>query len=100
MKLRVGIVGLGPLWEKPHLPALRSLADRFESFGWQTLEVDGHDIAQLLAVLSAPPDGRPRAVIARTIKGKGLGDLEGKLESHYATLDKEQHHQAIANLEK
>ena len=33
MKLRVGIVGLGPLWEKRHLPALRSLADRFEVHG-------------------------------------------------------------------
>ncbi|MEN9665886.1 MAG: hypothetical protein RLZZ326_2249, partial [Planctomycetota bacterium] len=33
MKLRVGIVGLGPLWEKRHLPALRSLADRFEVQG-------------------------------------------------------------------
>jgi transketolase len=75
-----------------------SLAGRFEAFGWQALEVDGHDIAKLLAAFETPPDGRPRAVIARTIKGKGLGDLEDKLESHYATLDDEQYRQAVAKL--
>lgn len=77
-----------------------SLADRFASFGWQSLEVDGHDVAQLLAAFEAPTDGRPRAVIALTVKGKGLSELEDKLESHYATLDAEQHRRAKAELDK
>lgn len=75
-----------------------SLADRFESFGWQALEVDGHDLAQLLAVLGAPSDGRPRVVVAQTLKGKGLSEMENTLESHYSTLDKDQHERAVAKL--
>ncbi|MFJ4186816.1 1-deoxy-D-xylulose-5-phosphate synthase N-terminal domain-containing protein [Kitasatospora sp. NPDC089509] len=68
---------------------LPDLAERFAAFGFDTLEVDGHDLAQLHAVFSAdrPTDGRPLAVIAATVKGKGVPAVEGKAGSHYVTID-------------
>jgi len=76
------------------------LAEKFESFGWLVKEVDGHDIADLVKTLDQLPTGKgkPVAVIANTIKGKGVASLENKLESHYSLLNKEQYLQAIEQL--
>ena len=55
------------------------------AFGWTALEVDGHDTAQLTRVLSAIPDGtdRPVAVIAHTIKGRGVSFMQDDNNWHY-----------------
>ena len=45
--------------------------------------VDGHDHAALLAVLSAPAGAKPRAVIANTVKGKGVSFMEGQAKWHH-----------------
>jgi transketolase len=52
--------------------------NRFEAFGWQTVAVDGHDIEQVAAALSAAvdDDSAPTAIIARTVKGKGVSFME------------------------
>lgn len=54
------------------------LADRWAAFGWQVLEVDGHDFAALISVLeqARARKGAPVAVIARTVKGKGVSFME------------------------
>jgi transketolase len=53
------------------------LARRAEAFGWSAIEVDGHDVGQIdEAFRRAGADGRPTAIIARTIKGKGLVSVE------------------------
>lgn len=73
--------------------SLGGLHDRLAAFDWDVRECDGHDLQALMAALSTPPaDGpaRPRAVIANTVKGKGLPFLEGKVASHYATLSERQ----------
>lgn len=64
---------------------LEPLADKFRAFGWSPREVDGHDVAALSTALEAVPleKGRPSAIIAHTIKGKGVSWMEGKVLWHY-----------------
>jgi transketolase len=63
--------------------ALGDLASKFRSFGWDTVEVDGHDHEQLLAALSPHGGAVPRAVIASTIKGRGCKEMENNPASHH-----------------
>lgn len=65
--------------------ALQSLSAKWESFGWSTYEVDGHDIESLVKVLRKTPDGsgKPVAVIAHTVKGKGVSFMEDDNNWHY-----------------
>ncbi|PYN81333.1 MAG: transketolase [Candidatus Rokuibacteriota bacterium] len=67
------------------ISALAPLADKWRSFGWGTREVDGHDMAALTRVLDALPleDGRPSAIVAHTVKGKGVSFMEDDTEWHY-----------------
>jgi transketolase len=68
---------------------LDRLAERFSAFGFDAAEVDGHDIGALSAVLGADRScaERPLAIVASTVKGKGLAPVEGKPASHYVTID-------------
>ncbi len=65
--------------------ALSPLADKWRAFGWRAMEVDGHDLAALVAALrEAPdPDGRPTAIVAHTVKGKGVSFMEDDNNWHY-----------------
>jgi len=62
---------------------LEPLMDKFVSFGWSCFEVDGHSVPLLFEALEFNSNNKPKAVIARTIKGKGVKEMEGKLEWHY-----------------
>ena len=62
---------------------LEPLRAKFESFGWACFDVDGHSIPALYTSLSSSALNKPRAIIARTIKGKGVKSMENKLEWHY-----------------
>lgn len=80
--------------------ALEPLAERWRSFGWHAVEVDGHDHAALRAVfgtLPAVPD-RPTVVIARTVKGRGVALFEGKKKSHSVQLTPRLYQRAKAGL--
>lgn len=65
--------------------ALAPLADKWRAFGWETQEIDGHDIEALAEVLppGAPACGKPRALIAHTVKGKGVSFMEDDNNWHY-----------------
>jgi len=65
--------------------ALQPLAEKWRSFGWSVREIDGHDMAQLVDALSKLPDGsgRPVAIIAHTVKGKGVSFMEDDNNWHY-----------------
>lgn len=79
---------------------LGDLAARFRSFGWDVHEVDGHDIAQLVAAFEAPAvAGAPRAVVAHTVKGKGISFMENNNEWHHNRLTKASYELALAELE-
>ena len=60
------------------------LAKKWEAFGWHAVEADGHDMRSLLQALRTPvPHGRPLAIVAHTVKGKGVSFMEDDLEWHY-----------------
>jgi len=60
------------------------LADRWRAFGWTVMEVDGHDVSAVLATLAQTGDitGTPTAVVAHTVKGKGVSFMEGNYKWH------------------
>lgn len=77
---------------------LEPLVDKLTAFGWQVYEVDGHDHPQLLVVLSSISHDKPTAIVAHTIKGKGVSFMENKVEWHYKNPGDEQLAQALAEL--
>jgi transketolase len=61
------------------------LVKRLEAFGWQCVEADGHDAIELqekLVALKATANGQPKALVARTLKGRGIPGLENEALSH------------------
>jgi transketolase len=76
------------------------LAARWAAFGWRVLEVDGHDMAALVGALEAAThgDGRPTALIAATVKGRGVSFMEGKYYWHTRILTDEEFATAMADL--
>ena len=64
---------------------LEPLADKWTSFGFATTEVSGHDVGEVLEVLSKVPidSDRPTAIICHTVKGKGVGFAENNMEWHH-----------------
>ena len=63
--------------------ALEPLADKWRSFGWVALEVDGHDLDALETALKTTHPGQPLALIAHTVKGKGVSFMEDDNNWHY-----------------
>jgi transketolase len=94
---RNGLQGFG---ESEDVMRLEPLAAKLEAFGWDVMTVDGHDCNQLRTALArdATVAGKPRAIIADTIKGKGVSYMEGKIEWHYRSPNAEQLAQALAEL--
>ena len=79
---------------------LEPLAARWESFGWEALTVDGHDLSALIEVLDPPRRGgtRPRVVIAETVKGRGVSFMEGVRSWHSDAITPEQYARLVAEL--
>ena len=73
------------------------LAAKWKSFGWTVREVDGHDLTALYDTLQSSADG-PLAIIAHTIKGKGVSFMENNRAWHHSRLTQTQFDQAIAEL--
>jgi transketolase len=65
--------------------AVTPLPEKWRAFGWSTYETDGHDLDQLGRMLSALPDGsgRPVAIVAHTVKGRGVSFMEDDNNWHY-----------------
>jgi transketolase len=75
------------------------LRAKFESFGWNSVLVDGHDISVLLAELSKPRTrNQPFCIVARTIKGKGVSFMEDNNAWHHARLTKKNFELAMTEL--
>jgi transketolase len=76
------------------------LADKWRAFGWNTLEVDGHDIPALQEALGECRDHQdgPSMIIAHTIKGKGVSIFEGKASYHGVAPDDQELKLALQEL--
>ncbi|OQA20845.1 MAG: Transketolase 2 [Actinobacteria bacterium ADurb.Bin346] len=81
---------------------LEPVADKWRSFNFKVITVDGHDIVQLLEAYDEAEnaDRRPTIIIARTVKGKGVSFMENQSKWHGVAPSKEQYEAAIAELKK
>jgi transketolase len=76
------------------------LRDKWSAFGWQVIEIDGHHMASILDALSQARSahGRPVAIIATTIKGKGVSFAEGRYEWHVRVPNADEYALAMREL--
>ncbi len=77
---------------------LEPLGDRWRAFGWDVVGCDGHDYAALYEAFTAPHPGKPRCVIANTVKGKGVSFAEDRVEWHHKVPSPEQVELALKEL--
>ncbi|HHW60387.1 MAG TPA: transketolase [Syntrophomonadaceae bacterium] len=77
------------------------IADKFRAFGWETLVVDGHAVPDLMRALNTARDtkGKPTAIVAKTVKGKGCSFMENRAEWHGKAPTAEEAAKALAELE-
>ncbi|NLG84313.1 MAG: transketolase [Firmicutes bacterium] len=75
------------------------LSSRWKAFGWETFEIDGHDIRSIReTLLNLPRRGKPTLVIANTVKGKGVSFMEGDPRWHHRVPSEEEFRMAVAEL--
>lgn len=77
---------------------LGDLAAKMKSFGFNTIECNGHDIADLLRAFNSLSSDTPNALICDTVKGKGLSFAENRPEWHQKAITQEQYDIALADL--
>ncbi len=80
------------------IAALDPLAQKWAAFGWHALEVDGHNISALTRAINTPRNDRPLAVIAHTIKGKGVSFMQDDNNWHYRIPDHDDLQRALEEL--
>lgn len=80
---------------------LAPLKDKWEAFGWHVLEIDGHDVQAICDALDAVDSvtGKPKVILARTVKGKGFRFAENQVSWHNAGFSTEQYEIARRDLE-
>jgi transketolase len=79
---------------------LEPLKEKWQSFGWQVKEIDGHNFAEIENALAKNTfkEKKPSLLIAHTIKGKGVSFMENKIGWHYWSINKKDYEKAIAEL--
>jgi len=75
-----------------------NLGDKFRAFGFNTIELDGHSIDALSKGYSNPSETVPTAIIAETVKGKGISFMENKYNWHFTVLPEVKYKKAMAEL--
>jgi transketolase len=94
-----GFQAMGPTDEVVQLGDVKA---KFDSFGFESVHVDGHDEAAIDAAIRrlwATGAGKPKALIAKTVKGKGVSFMEHDNRWHYTRLNAETFGQALAELQ-
>jgi transketolase len=78
-----------------------SFTHKWKDFGWNAIEVDGHDIEKIMDALDEAEEmkGKPTIIIAHTVKGKGVSFVENKVEWHGIAPKKEEYEKAIQELD-
>jgi len=82
--------------------SLGNMEDKFRAFNWDVITIDGHDILQIIYALEKAKkrNGKPKMIIANTVKGKGVSFMENTHEFHGKAPNKEQYEKAIKELEQ
>jgi len=81
-------------------PSFYPVIDKFEAFGWEAVEVDGHDPTAIFDAVAGRAGDRPFLVNCRTTKGKGVSYMENVPIWHYRSPSKEEFEQALAEIEE
>jgi transketolase len=79
---------------------LEPLAEKLKSFNWDTRTIDGHDLDAIDGALSAVKTvkGRPQAIVAKTVKGKGVSFMENDIAWHGKAPNKDECEQALKEI--
>lgn len=79
---------------------LESYSEKWKSFGWNTIEIDGHDIREIISALDNGRNfkGKPTMIVANTVKGKGVSYLIDRPDLHYTQPTDEQKESAFKDL--
>jgi len=75
-----------------------NLGNKWKSFNWEVIEVDGHNILQILTAFNQKTD-KPKLILANTVKGKGFSFSENNNDWHHKIMSKKQYDQALEELE-
>jgi transketolase len=80
--------------------AIEPLVDKWRAFGWNVLEVDGHNMSDIVSALGRAKEntGKPTMLVANTVKGKGVSFMENVVGFHGKAPSKEQFEQAMKEL--
>ena len=82
-----------------NVKSIGDAAQKFQAFGWNTIEIDGHDIKEIYnAIQTAKTSDKPVVIIANTIKGKGVSFMENNAGWHGKAPNDEQLQQALEEL--
>lgn len=87
--------------ETEEVMPLEPLADKWRAFGWNSWEIDGHDVAQIAAAVArarANP-GRPTMIVANTTKGRGVSFMENVASWHGTPPDADEHARALREID-
>jgi transketolase len=88
--------------EVDKLKRIEPVSAKWESFGWEACEVDGHNMIELCQALDRMKQGRnkPLMIVANTVKGKGVSFLEGTYKYHNYSLTEEEYEAAVVEIER
>jgi len=78
---------------------LEPFADKWRAFGWEVIELDGHNHQQIKSACGKEMTNKPRCIIAHTIKGKGVSFMEKSVLWHYRSPNAEEYEQAITEIQ-
>ncbi|MER8907007.1 transketolase [Mesorhizobium sp. M0018] len=86
----------------PAVLEMEPVADKWRAFGWQTSEIDGNNMKAVVGALAGARDrnGKPKAIVLRTLPGKGVPRIETSEKSHFFRIDMTQWDGIIAEFEK
>jgi transketolase len=85
----------------PIVMTIEPVADKWKSFGWEVTEIDGNDLHQIVGALHEArcKTKKPKAIIARTVPGKGVPSIENCEKAHFLNVTHVDWDQAIRELE-
>jgi len=79
---------------------LYPFVEKLEAFGWAVFDVDGHSYDELITALESSSMGKPKCIVARTVKGKGVSFMENNVLWHYRTAREQEFDMALEELTK
>jgi transketolase len=90
--------GLQAMGKVEDILKIEPLKDKWQAFGWEVREINGHNFEEIEEALTSP-QSKPLAIIARTIKGKGVSFMEGDNIWHYKAPSEEEYQRALKELD-